>query len=140
MVESLVQGILEYNQDKDSASRRRKWCLAAIHTRDELAEHVRRQLVRSGVSFPDEFISGREHIESHEASLWEAWFGIHPGLGGIGADKVNWGDVVEDYSFGSEWDAKRFAESLDKNAIATGYYLGSDGLWHVNIVHDNPYN
>jgi hypothetical protein len=143
LVESLVTGILEYESDQDPASKRRKWCLATIHTRDELAEHIRHQLVGSGVPFANgegEFITGRRNVTVYEASLLDAWFGIHPGLGGIPAEKVDWGDTVEDYSFASEWAAKQFAESLDEDAIATSWYRGSDGRWHVTIVHDNPYN
>ena len=142
-VESLVTGILDYDSDVSPASRRRKWCLATIHTRDELTEHIRQQLLSSGVPFRNaegEFLTGCRNVTVHEASLWEAWFGIHPGLGGIPAEKVDWGDIVEDYSFASEWAAKQFAESLDADDIATSWYLGDDGRWHVTIVHDNPYD
>ena len=143
LITLLVNQILDYQSDPNPLSRRRKWCLAMIHSRQELEDHLRARLASFGVTFRQEdgFVTGRDDHVVREATLFEAWFGIWPGLGGIPAEEVDWGDIVEDLSFSREADAARYEQSLERAGTEnyTSYHLGSDGKWHILIVRDNPY-
>jgi hypothetical protein len=150
-INDIVEDILGHATESDPYLKRRKWCLATIYSRAELAEHVEYHLRNSGLAFATHpaFIAG-EQDERHTASAWEAWFGVGGGFLGTGigatfgtvtAENVDWGDTVYDTSFPTE---QAMQDYLDAHAASDpghyGWYYGSDGRWHVVWVGKDVYS
>ena len=139
-VDDIVEDILGYATEKDAYLKRRKWCLATIYSRSELAEHIEYHLARSGLTFAvkPEFISGAEE-ERHLAGIWEAWFGIGFGFGSIDAEYINWGDTVYEVTFNDEMAMLHFLDLYGSDSDREGWYRDSDG-WHAVFVRHDIYS
>jgi len=159
IVTEMVDSLLDHGATADPFLRRRKWCLAQIHTREELATMVRRGIATftglNGLSALDADAEsstdatappsrpgdgdGLHGNDVFAADLWDAWFGLaglreHEGGTGWGAaEDIDWGEELGDVSFQDVADALEYSADLTAQGIDnTGVFLGSDGLWHVN--------
>lgn len=155
----MVNSLIDHEATADPFLKRRKWCLAQIHTRKELETVVREGLKSFvGLNGLGELgaagkasttgatktagQSGEPNVlygnDPYEADLFDAWFGIatlkhrEGGTGWGSADDIDWGEELGDESFDNAKDALEFADQLTKDGIEnTGVYLGADGRWHV---------
>jgi hypothetical protein len=147
IVNELVDSLIDHKATVDPFLRRRKWCLAQIHTREELATVVREGLKSfaglnglgelgesspvgktsasgatrvAGQSGEPDGLSGND---PYTADLFDAWFGIatlkdrEGGTGWGSADDISWGEQLGDESFDRIEDALGFAGDLTKEGI-----------------------
>lgn len=138
IISEMVDSLIDHEATADPFLKRRKWCLAQIHSRKALATVVREGLKSfvglNGLGEPDVLYGN----DPYEADLFDAWFGIatlkdrEGGTGWGSADDIDFGEELGDESFDNVADALEFAEQLTENSIEnTGVYLGADGNWHV---------
>jgi hypothetical protein len=133
----IVDDIVRYATETDPSLKRRKWCLATIYSRAELAAHVEYHLRNSGLAFDanPEFLAGAQD-GLRTASLFDAWFGI----GSIKAENIDWGDTVYDTSFPTEQAMRDYLDQHAGYPGSYGWYHDSDGRWHVVWVGKTPYS
>jgi hypothetical protein len=147
IVDEMVDSLLDHQATSDPFLKRRKWCLAQIHTRKELETVVReglksftglnglgelgdagkasttRAMKTAGKRAEPDVLYGND---TYEADLYDAWFGIltwrggHSGDGGAtwgSADDIDWGEEIGVATFENMEDAQEFAAELAKDGM-----------------------